>query len=310
MQEPLISVIIPTYNRGNTLREAVGSVLSQTYQNLELIVVDDCSKTPVVESLADIIDPRLRVIRHERNGGVSLARNTGAANAHGEFIAILDDDDTWERRKLSLQLEHMKKENCPASVTNFVLEGNQSLYSRKISREDPAWLIVTGTALGSGSSLLVQRDIFNEVGGFDPSLRRAQDWEWLLRYHEHGYSMAILPETMMTYRGDHRSSTKVVAESLSFIETRHRSAFQDGSYDRGAFDAAIAWKQARNELTEKHFASGAVKLAKVAVQHPIHFLHYIKVVLDEPVRHILSPRQPTKPTGTSSGPGVFISHKP
>jgi glycosyltransferase involved in cell wall biosynthesis len=96
--EPLFSVVIPTYGRAELLREAVGSVLAQTVDDLECLVVDDASPEPV----ATPPDPRVRVIRRERNGGSAAARNTGLATARGRYVAFLDDDDLWTPDRLEI----------------------------------------------------------------------------------------------------------------------------------------------------------------------------------------------------------------
>lgn len=287
MSNPFVSVIIPSFNRDSQIQEAVRSVLNQSYRNFELIVVDDCSQIPVADSLVGMKDPRLSIIRHQHNAGVSVARNTGAEAAKGEYLAFLDDDDRWKVAKLGRQLDYMDqhKAECQASVTDFITSGRQSLYSRHNSRMDPAWLILTGCAMTMGSSMMVSRDVFRDVGGFDPKLRRGQDWDWLLRYHEHDYKMAIVPEALTVYRGDHRQNTRVVAESTALIEHKHSPLLSVD--DRQIFEAALMWKRARNQITEKHYLQGAAELAGVAVKHPVNFTRYVKSILNEPVRRLL-----------------------
>jgi len=100
----LVSIVIPTYNRSRDCRQAVLSVLSQTYSDVEVLVVDDGSTDDTAEVLAQIGDARVRCIRQE-NAGVSAARNTGFAHARGEYVALLDSDDTWVEWKLEVQLK-------------------------------------------------------------------------------------------------------------------------------------------------------------------------------------------------------------
>ena len=104
---PLISVILPTYNRAHTLMRAVTSVLNQDYREIELIVVDDASTDGTTELLESIADPRLRVIRHDHNKGVAGATNTGIQAARGEIIAFQDSDDEWLDGKLSHQMARL-----------------------------------------------------------------------------------------------------------------------------------------------------------------------------------------------------------
>ncbi|MGB3624622.1 MAG: glycosyltransferase family 2 protein, partial [Henriciella sp.] len=100
----LVSVVIPTYNRARTLRRAVESVLRQSYTNLELIVVDDASTDDTKAVLSSINDPRMRVITYEFNRGCAAARNIGARDARGEYLAFQDSDDEWLADKLSKQV--------------------------------------------------------------------------------------------------------------------------------------------------------------------------------------------------------------
>ena len=107
--EPLVSVIIPTYNRKNTILASGNSVLNQTYKNIELIVVDDCSTDDTIDILEKINDKRLKVIRHPKNKGQNAARNTGIKESSGEYIAHHDSDDIWHLNKLEVQMNKFQE---------------------------------------------------------------------------------------------------------------------------------------------------------------------------------------------------------
>ena len=92
-KEPLISVVIPTYKRASTVPRAIKSVLSQTYTNLEVLVVDDCSPDDTQSVVRSIADDRIRYLRHETNKGLPTVRNTGIGAARGDYVAFLDDDE-------------------------------------------------------------------------------------------------------------------------------------------------------------------------------------------------------------------------
>lgn len=109
--EPLVSVIIPTYNRSRTICASVASVLNQTYKNIELIVVDDCSTDDTIGILEKINDKRLKFIRHPKNKGQNAARNTGIKASIGEYIAHHDSDDIWHLNKLEVQIKKLKDVN-------------------------------------------------------------------------------------------------------------------------------------------------------------------------------------------------------
>lgn len=121
MEQPLISVIMPAYNSENTIGRAIESVLSQTYKNLELIVIDDNStdKTAEIAESYSKADSRVILLRNPRNLGVALSRNIGCRNAKGEFLAFIDSDDVWFEDKLDRQLRFMQKTGCDLSYTSY-----------------------------------------------------------------------------------------------------------------------------------------------------------------------------------------------
>jgi glycosyltransferase involved in cell wall biosynthesis len=119
--KPLVSVVIPTYNRENFVAEAVASVLAQSYVDFELIVVDDGSDDATVALLAERFDDTRLMVVSQPNLGVSAARNTGAKLARGEWFAFLDSDDTWLENKLEVQLtETLARPDTPVSYTEEI----------------------------------------------------------------------------------------------------------------------------------------------------------------------------------------------
>ena len=114
-KQPLISVIIPTYNRENIITRAIDSVIHQTYKNWELIIVDDGSKDKTEEVIKPYLKNHKVSYHYQKNKGVCEARNYGIKKAKGEYIAFLDSDDEFEENKLSVQLCEMKKHNINSS---------------------------------------------------------------------------------------------------------------------------------------------------------------------------------------------------
>ena len=108
---PLVSVIIPTYNRSNFLRMSISSVLKQSFRDFELIVVDDCSPDDTPQVINSINSHKVNYIRHNANKGESESRNTGIKIAESKYIAFLDDDDEWLSDKLSKQIEIIEQQN-------------------------------------------------------------------------------------------------------------------------------------------------------------------------------------------------------
>lgn len=121
MRDGLVSVITPTFNSANFIEETIKSVLSQTYPNWEMIIVDDCSGDDTEEVVSQYVreDTRIKYIRLEKNSGAAVARNKAMGEAEGEYMAFLDSDDIWTAEKLSEQLSFMQEHNVSFSCTDY-----------------------------------------------------------------------------------------------------------------------------------------------------------------------------------------------
>jgi len=198
---PEVSVVIPAYNRQDTIGRAIASVRAQTWQDLEIVIVDDGSSDATAAVAENFADVRIRVIRNERNRGASATRNTGIAAARGAYIAFLDSDDEWLPQKLEVQLERLRGAPAGTSVscTGVVLH----LIDRGIRRdyvlaECANWhrKIALGCDERPGTTLLARREVFERVGPLDEALPRFEDWDWLLRYAAVGGQIIIVPEPL------------------------------------------------------------------------------------------------------------------
>jgi glycosyltransferase involved in cell wall biosynthesis/O-antigen/teichoic acid export membrane protein len=191
---PLISVVIPTFNRPKQTIEAIESVLAQTYSNLEILVVDDGSNERSVEALQQFIRQRTNCfppifILSQPNRGASAARNAGIAKARGEYIAFLDSDDQWFPKKLEWQLRafELLKDGCGACYTDARLVNNTGLdassflvhgrrYEKEIGIDRYALRSFAGSFSGFWvSSLLVRADLIKQIGGFNPDISFIED---------------------------------------------------------------------------------------------------------------------------------------
>ncbi|MFM9941383.1 MAG: glycosyltransferase family 2 protein [Hyphomicrobiaceae bacterium] len=185
---PVVSVVIPTFNRAHRLGAALRSVLDQTFQDFEIIIVDDASTDATLSALREFSDTRISVLRHPVNRGAAASRNTAIALARGQYIALLDSDDTWLPDKLERQLVWLKQQGGKARAvcTGFelVLPGD-----RRVQRTTEPLLqqshLYLGCRCGPGSTLMVEAKVFGEAGLFDEALRRLEDWDWLLRCSRH-----------------------------------------------------------------------------------------------------------------------------
>lgn len=121
MKNELVSIIMPSYNTAGFIRESIDSVLSQTYTNWELIIVDDCSTDNTDEVVAEYSDERIRYLKNEKNSGAAVSRNYALREARGKWIAFLDSDDLWSSDKLEKQIDFMEKNGYSFSYTEYSL---------------------------------------------------------------------------------------------------------------------------------------------------------------------------------------------
>jgi glycosyltransferase involved in cell wall biosynthesis len=200
-----VSVIIPTYNRAALAREAVASVLAQSFRDFEVVVVDDGSSDHTVEALAPYA-AQVRLRRRENRGGVSAARNTGIAAARGEWLAFLDSDDLWLPEKLARQMaylaEHPERQICQTEET-WVRRGvrvNQPRTHRKIGGR--LFFPSLERCMVSPSAVLLYRRLIELHGGFDEDLPAAEDYEMWLRLSWR-YEIGLVSEPLVIKRGGH-----------------------------------------------------------------------------------------------------------
>ncbi len=200
-----VSVVIPTYNYGRFLGEAIESVLAQTFPVFEIIVVDDGSSDNTEEVVAKFGD-KVKYIK-QKNGGVGLARNTGVKNSSGEFIALLDADDVWLPQKIERQMQLLQSDEEIGLVTTGLREfGEDGETIDKHQSGQNGWcaeklLLYEPVVIGPGSSALIKREVFERIGGFDErkEMHPAEDWEFCYRVAQQT-KLAFLPELLVEYR--------------------------------------------------------------------------------------------------------------
>ena len=208
-----VSVVIPTYQLARYVGGAVASVLAQTRPADEVIVVDDGSTDDTQAVLARYED-RVRVIR-QANAGVSQARNRGARESSGELLAFLDGDDAWEPRKLEVQLDRLAaRPDVVASFTETLFVDEATGRTTHVRyRNDPdmvATLLVAGCVIGNNSSVVIRRQVFTDVGGYDPRMSQSADWDLWLRLAARG-PFDLVSEPLVRYRVHASSMSRDVA---------------------------------------------------------------------------------------------------
>ena len=188
-RQPLVSTVIPTYQRANLVARAIRSVLSQTVQDLEVIVVDDASTDDTKAAVAAVGDTRVRYLRHEKNKGLPASRNTGIQAARGEYIAFLDDDDEWREDKLEKQLLVIK--SYDAVLSGSLWNGRP----RRIHNRPTVSLDDLRRGSFASPTLLARASVLRDVL-FDESLRQGEDWDAFIRIAQK-YSIGYVAESLV-----------------------------------------------------------------------------------------------------------------
>ncbi|MBI4387428.1 MAG: glycosyltransferase family 2 protein [Candidatus Omnitrophica bacterium] len=204
----LVSVVIPTHKqeRRAYLKEALGSVLSQTYSNFEIIIVDDGSGLPLFEEFKECYtNGKIRVIRHESSQGISIARNHAVEESRGELIAFLDDDDIWNPDNLERKVQIMRENPNIAMVGSNLMPVNEKVEPLlRGRRKGPAGLNTLQDIIFYGwtppSGILVRKRCLEEIGGFDPSFKAGGEDEDLYLRLGQRFSCFFLNEDLGKYR--------------------------------------------------------------------------------------------------------------
>jgi len=222
VNNPLISVIIPTYNRGALLGRAISSVLKQSYTNIEVIIVDDSSDDATSAVVKEFSDKRLSYIRHDRNMGGAEARNTGIQAAKGMYIAFQDSDDEWIHDKLEKQMRvfNFADENIGVVHSGFlIVSNNSSQYMPQGNvreKEGNVYEQLLSENFVGTPTLLVKKEVFNKVGVFDGSLPRYHDWELAIRMAEE-YAFGFVNEPLVLV---YSMPVSITADGITRVRAR------------------------------------------------------------------------------------------
>jgi glycosyltransferase involved in cell wall biosynthesis len=197
---PQVSVVIPVFNRPEAVSRAIASVLAQTFQDFEIIVVDDASTDATATTVAAIGDPRIMLIRHEQRRGGGAARNSGIRASRGPYVAFLDSDDEWLPTKLQKQLDLFQTSPIrPALLyagVERVLPNGVVTKDTPRKYDDLARKLLTDNVIGGASVAIVRREVLEQVGGFDEDLSAGQDVDLWLKICELS-AATFVPEVLV-----------------------------------------------------------------------------------------------------------------
>jgi glycosyltransferase involved in cell wall biosynthesis len=228
------SVIIPVFDGERTIARALDSVLAQTFGNFEVIIVDDGSLDRTVDLVLEYSDERLQLIRHPQNRGAAAARNTGIKAARSRWIAFLDADDAWTPEKLRRQVDLLERTGAGGSacLTGHIIHKHGSERTVRLNLTSRSFRsnIFFGCTFSPGSTLMVERTVFDKVGLFDEKLLRLEDWDWLLLFVE-GHDMQFVREPLalvyLTAKAAPESIHKVppTLDAIQRMQLKHGSRY-------------------------------------------------------------------------------------
>lgn len=193
----LVSIITPVYNSEKYIADTINSVLSQTYKNWEMLIVDDCSKDDTANVIAQFNDPRIKYFKLSQNSGAAVARNEALEMAQGKYIAFLDADDMWKSEKLEKQLEFMIKNRIGFSFTSYEILKEQGNKVIKVPKELNYIQFMKNTIIGT-LTVMINKDIVGDIRLVD--VKKDHDsmtWAKLLREGNIAYG---LNESLAYYR--------------------------------------------------------------------------------------------------------------
>lgn len=219
-----VSVIVPAYDRAHCIKNAIDSAINQSLKPSEIIIVDDGSNDDLDKVVGSYFQPYIKLVKHDKNRGASAARNTGITSAISEYVAFLDSDDIWYPNKLRKQTRFMQENNLDICCSNFSLYRSKQLkYTRayrpyksiRLSISEIAW----GCFVSPGTTLICKRELLLDIGGYDTSFTRFEDWDLLLRLSCHN-NIGWFDEVLSAIYVDNHVSEKDELQGLEHIKLK------------------------------------------------------------------------------------------
>jgi glycosyltransferase involved in cell wall biosynthesis len=230
---PAVTVIIPTFNRAAIVGRAIRSVLAQTFQDWELIVVDDCSTDGTGQEVRSFSDHRIKYIRHDRNRRGGAARNTGLRCARGEYVAFLDDDDEWLPEKLEKELQVFRSSDPLVGLvySGMILSDECGRILKVRVPTISGWVhdeLLDRDFIGSCSRVTVKKQVLDRVAGFDDAFANCQDYDLWLRVTRVA-KIACVPNCLVKRHmlsGGMTASLRNICAGREQIVQKYRSAMK------------------------------------------------------------------------------------
>ncbi|WP_396186008.1 glycosyltransferase family 2 protein [Flavobacterium sp.] len=254
---PNVSVVIPCYNDKDYIQEAVQSVLNQTFQDFEIIIVDDGSNEATKKVLDKIKNEKLRILT-QKNQGLSAARNNGIKASRAPYILLLDGDDTVDDsflEKAFAVLEQNQDLGAVSSYCNLFVKNHQVVYKHLPKGGDIADFLFDNNSV---SFALIRKKCWEEIGGYDEQMKNGfEDWEFWISMTKRGWGIFVIPEYLFNYRQKKKSMSKdskmnFREANLRYIYKKHQDVYQCHFAEAVDYLTDLAQRNKRNELKYKN----------------------------------------------------------
>lgn len=285
---PLISVVMPTYNQAHFIKDAIESVLNQTYNNFELIIVDNYSKDNTEQIVKSFVDPRIKYFKFSNHGIIAASRNLGIRNSKGGYLAFIDSDDAWLPNKLDIQAEYLEQNPHISLVFSLLkVKSSDERYNNKLiatkgkSRSGFMYNQLLNFNFIVCSSVMLKAPVLVDVGCFDedPEIVASEDWDLWLRIARK-YEIAFIAKELGIYRM-HNSSMSMdgrrAQKALHAIE-KHLKKGWAGKFQSDRARANVYFREGWNclgsdNMMSRSFFYNALKHGK---RYPR--IHYVSLL--------------------------------
>lgn len=215
---PFISVIIPYYKKKNFIEDTLKSIINQTYQNFEIIIVDDELSLESKQVLQKVLklDKRIKIILNNKNIGAGLSRNKGIEISNGDYICFCDSDDLWKHTKLEKQLEFMKNSNLAFSFTSYEIINleNKKIKKNRIAKNKLNFNDLINSCDIGLSTVMIQKKVFKNKDLRFASLKTKEDYMLWLKIAKLGYKLYGLDEILVSWKKTNNSLSSSVYQKL------------------------------------------------------------------------------------------------
>ena len=224
---PLFSIILPTYNQSGQLSKAIMSVLAQTVLSWELIIINNFSEDDTIEVVNSFKDPRIKLLNYSNDGIIARSRNIGAAKSKGEYIAFLDSDDHWREQKLEMCLQSFSDCECDLIChgETWDFNGKKTVEIQYFLKAEnlAKHLVIFGNKL-STSAVVVRKPAFSKVGGFcvDQKIVTAEDYDLWIRLAQSNNKFCFIEKALGTYLFHQQGASKKIFKARLAAFNVHR----------------------------------------------------------------------------------------